>query len=199
MANTSFSGPIRSVSGYIVTDDVHSTTNDQTIINSSGDIVDNSSNVVIDVSTGAVAVTSADGLTVNSVIVPQSITASHHAQAAGALVDQTFWICPAADNYQITGIDFVHAVAETTAANLRVQVTKDNGTEAPGAGNNLLTNNTNAGFDVKATANTIQNGTLTATTADLQLTADDRLSVDYEAGATEGVGVTITVTLKRIA
>lgn len=145
---------------------------------------------------GALAVATADNLTVGGVIVPQTILVQHHAQAAAEMVDQVF-AGPFLDDYTVVGIEFVHAVAETTAANLRVQVTKDNGTEAPGAGNNLLTNNTNAGFDCKATANTVQNGTLTATGADLQLTAGDRLSVDYEAAATELVGVNISVQLQR--
>lgn len=118
-----------------------------------------------------------------------------HGQAAAEMVDQSFWI--ANDSYTVTAIRFIHAVAETTAANLRVQVTKDSGTEAPGAGDNLLTNNSSAGFNCKGTANTIVAGTLTATAADLALVAGDRLSVDFEAAATELVGVTITVSLKR--
>jgi hypothetical protein len=123
-------------------------------------------------------------------------TVSMHAQAATAMVDQSFFLADRA--YQVVGINFVHAVAETTAATLLCQVTKDTGTNAPGAGTDLLTNNTNTGFDCKATANTVQNGTLTATAASLVLAAGDRLSVDFSAAATELVGVTITVILKRV-
>jgi len=102
------------------------------------------------------------------------------------------------DSYQVVAVRFVHATAESTAASLYVQVTKDTSTNAPGAGTDLLTNNSNSGFDAKATANTVQTGTLTSTTASLQLSAGDRLSVDFSAAATELAGVTITVTLKRI-
>lgn len=142
------------------------------------------------------SVSSADAATVGGVIVPQELEVSFHAQAATAMVDQSFFVATQA--YQVTKVRFVHAVAESTAATLLVQVTKDTSTNAPGAGTDLLTNNTNTGFDCKATANTVQTGTLTATASSLQLAAGDRLSVDFTAAATELVGVTITVTLKRI-
>lgn len=142
------------------------------------------------------AVTTADKLTVGGLIVPQEIEVSVRVGAAALMVDHSFFIATQA--YQVTKVKFVHAVAESTASTLLVQVVKDTGTDAPGAGTDLLTNNTNAGFDCKATANTVQSGTLTATAASLQLAAGDRLSLDFSAGATELVGVTITVTLKRI-
>ena len=124
------------------------------------------------------------------------IEVSFHGQAAAEMVDQSFFI--ANRTYQVVAVKYVHAVAESTATTLKVQVVKDHGTDAPGAGDNLLTNNSNAGFDCKATANTVQSGTLTSTTANLQLAAGDRLSVDFTDSATELVGATITVTLKKI-
>lgn len=149
------------------------------------------------VSTGqSLVVTTADKLTVGGVIVPQAIEVTHHAQDATAMVDQSFFVANRA--YQVIAVREVHAVAEATAVTLLVQVTKDTTTDAPGAGTNLLTNTTNAGFDCKATANTVQVGTLTATGAALQLAVGDRLSVDYTAAATELVGVTISCTLKPI-
>ncbi len=173
----------------------NSATGNAVVLSAQGD--DTNISVNIDPKgTGVVDIGAADDLTVGGVIVPQELEVSFHGQAATAMVDQSFFLATQA--YQVTKISFVHAVAETSAANLRVQVTKDTSTNAPGAGNNLLTNNSNNGFDGKATANTVQTGTLTATTADLQLAAGDRLSVDFEASATELVGVTITVSLKRI-
>jgi hypothetical protein len=145
---------------------------------------------------GVLDVTTADKLKVGAVIVPQVLEVSAHVGAAALMIDQTFFVATRA--YQVTAVSFVHAVAETTAATLRVQVTKDTSTNAPGAGTDLLTNNTSAGFDCKATANTVQAGTLSATATDLQLAAGDRLSLDFTAGATELVGVTVTVSLKRI-
>lgn len=147
-------------------------------------------------SSKTLAVTTADSLTVGGVIVPQEMEVTGHAQAATDMVDRTFFVATQA--YQVTKVRFVHAVAESTAATLYAQVVKDTSTNAPGAGTDLLTNNTNNGFDCKATANTVQTGTLTATAASLQLAAGDRLSIDFSAAATELVGVTVTVTLKRI-
>lgn len=136
------------------------------------------------------------GVSSVTVIVPEEIEVVMHAQSAAAMVSQSFFVANQA--YQVTKVRWVHAVAETTAVSLDVQLTKDTGTEAPGAGDLLLTNNSNAGFDSLATANTVQTGTLTATTADLQLAAGDRLSAKFEAAATELVGATMAVSLKRI-
>jgi hypothetical protein len=151
----------------------------------------------ITVPTGkTVTIADGDALLVGGVIVPTVIPVTFHGQAATAMVDQTFFVANAA--YQVVGASFVAAVAEASAASLKIQITKDTSTNAPGAGTDLLTNNTNTGFDGKATANTVQTGTLTATAASLQLAAGDRLSVDFEDAATELVGVSITVYLKRI-
>ena len=146
--------------------------------------------------TGTLTVGTADTLTVGGVIVPQALEVSFHAQAAALMVDQSFFLATQA--YQVTAVSEVHAVAETTAASLLIQVTKETTTGAPGAGTDLLTNNSSTGFNGKSTANTVQVGTLNATVSALQLAAGDRLSVDFSAGATELVGVTITVSLKRI-
>lgn len=112
------------------------------------------------------------------------------------MIDQNLFIADQA--YQLTAVKCTFATAEATAANLRLQVTKDTSTNAPGAGTNLLTNNSDNGFDCKATANTVQTGTLTATEASLQLAAGDRIALDFEAAATELAGLTVSLTLKRI-
>lgn len=112
------------------------------------------------------------------------------------MIDQNLFIADQA--YQLTAVKCTFATAEATAANLRLQVTKDTSTNAPGAGTNLLTNNSDNGFDCKATANTVQTGTLTSTVASLQLAAGDRIALDFEAAATELAGLTVSLTLKRI-
>ena len=98
--------------------------------------------------------------------------------------------------YQVIAVSEVHSVAAGGTSTL--QLTKDTGTTAPGAGTDLLTNNTNAGFNLNATANTVQNGTLTATTASLQLAAGDRLSLDFGHAIQSSATVVVTVSLKRI-
>jgi hypothetical protein len=120
----------------------------------------------------------------------------HNCLLNTACVDQSFYIA----NFpcQVTGVTYVHATAGNDAGAVNVQLTKDTGTNAPGAGTDLLTNNTNAGFNCKATANTVQSGALTATAADLQLAVGDRLSLDFAGTVTTLAGVSVTVSLRRI-
>jgi hypothetical protein len=151
--------------------------------------------------TGTSAVSSADGETIGGIITPQHLEVVWHGQFAASpatFIDQSFFIANRA--YQVTNVTYVQSTAETTANPCNVQVVKDTGTDAPGAGTDLLTNNANAGFDARATANTVQTGTLTGTVASLQLASGNRLSVDWACTGTitQTAGVTITVTLKRI-
>lgn len=125
-----------------------------------------------------------------------SFSVSHFQAGAGSLADQAFFI--ANKPCRVLAIREVHSAAESSAGTLSVQVTKDSGTDAPGAGDDLLTNNSNAGFDLKATANTVQVGTLTGTEATLELGVGDRLSVDATAAGTEIAGMLITVELALI-
>jgi hypothetical protein len=146
--------------------------------------------------TGTVVVSAADAITENGVIVPQALEVSFHAQTAAACVNQSFFI--ANTTYQVTAVRFVASTAEATAGSLYALLEKDTSTTAPGSGTGLQTDNTNLGFNCKSTANTVQVGTLTGTTANLQLAAGDRLAIKFSASATELAGVTITVQLKRI-
>lgn len=108
-----------------------------------------------------------------------------------AATDQAFFVAPHA--CRVVAITEVHSVAAGGAS--VIQVTKDTGTNAPGAGTDLLTNNTNGGFDLNATANTPQTGALTATAGALDLAAGDRLSVDFAQAIQSSAGVLITVAL----
>jgi hypothetical protein len=99
--------------------------------------------------------------------------------------------------YVVSGISFVHKTAETTAGSLNVQVTKDTSTNAPGAGTDMLTNNANAGFNGKASADIVQVGTLAAAAATLALARGDRLGVDFSAAPTEHANVVISVAISN--
>lgn len=128
---------------------------------------------------------------VNGVAGLFSLTA--HDAGAGSKATRTIFIADRA--YRVKAARQVHSAAESSAGSLDIQITKDTGTAAPGAGTALLTNNSNAGFDGRAAANTVQVGTLTATAADLLLAAGDRLAVKYEAAGTELANVAISVLL----
>lgn len=138
------------------------------------------------------AISTADGLTVNGKIVPTQFTVQF--RQASSPADECFFI--AARACKVVRIDEVHATAGNDASAVNLQITKDTGTNAPGAGTDLLTNNTNAGFNMKGTANTVQNGTLVASAASLTLAAGDRLSADYAGTLTSLAGVVVTVTLE---
>jgi hypothetical protein len=110
--------------------------------------------------------------------------------------DEAFFIAPVA--CKVVRIDEIHATAGSDGSAVNLQIVKDTGTNAPGAGTDLLTNNTNAGFDMKGTANTVQNGTLVATAGVTTLAAGNRLSADYAGTLTALAGVCVTVTLELV-
>lgn len=98
--------------------------------------------------------------------------------------------------YDVRKIDQVHSVAAGGASKL--QVTKDVDTDAPGAGTDMLSNNTNTGFDLNATANTVQAGTLKTTAGLRKLNAGDRLSIDFADAIQSTAGLKLAVRLKPL-
>jgi hypothetical protein len=138
--------------------------------------------------------TSLAGIVVTIVLTPglSGDNAVFNILANGSLADQCFYT--ATKNMKISSIYYVHSAAGTDASAVNVQVTKDTSTDAPGAGTNLLTNNTNAGFDCKGTINVVQTGALSATAANLRLAPGDRLSVDFAGTLTALAGVVVVVT-----
>lgn len=119
---------------------------------------------------------------------------SYFVTGTPAATDQVFFVAPRA--FRVVSISEVHAVAAGGAS--VIQVVKDTTTAAPGTGTDLLTNNTNTGFDLNATANTVQVGTLVATAGVTSLAAGDRLSVDYANTIQSTSGVVITACLTPI-
>lgn len=117
-------------------------------------------------------------------------------QANGSLADQSFYV--ATKNTEVTAAYYVHSTAGTNGSAVNLQLTKNTGTNAPSAGTNLLTDNTNAGFDCKGTINVVQTGTLTATAASLQLAPGDRLSADFAGTLTALAGVVMIVVLSSV-
>jgi len=117
-------------------------------------------------------------------------------EAAGtaSATDRTLLIATAP--VYVEAISEVHAVAAGGAS--VVQVTKDTSTDAPGAGTDMLSNNTNTGFDLSATANTVQAGTLKTTAGLRKLNTGDRLSLDFANAIQSTAGLAITVRLRRL-
>jgi hypothetical protein len=115
------------------------------------------------------------------------VCASYYFTGTPAATDQVFFV--ATRPYIVVSVSEVHAVAAGGASVL--QVTKDTSTNAPGAGTDLLTNNTNTGFDLNGTANTPQVGTLVVA-ATRTLAVGDRLAVDYANAIQSSAGVVVT-------
>lgn len=98
--------------------------------------------------------------------------------------------------YYVEALTEVHSVAAGGASAL--QVTKDVTTDAPGAGTDMLSDNTNSGFDLAATANTVQTGTLKTTAGLRKLNAGDRLSIDFAQAIQSTAGLKIGVRLRPL-
>lgn len=96
-------------------------------------------------------------------------------------------------DYEVIDVSGVWGTAATTK---NATITRDTATTAPGGGTSLLTDNTNSGLDLSASAATPVWGTLAAKRL-LWMTAGDRLSLKY-AGATIGslAGLCVTVSLR---
>jgi len=93
----------------------------------------------------------------------------------------------------ILSISEVHTTAGSSGSAVTLQVERLTGTQAPGAGTTLLT----AGFNLRATANTVQTGTL-INTSQRQLQKGDRLGLVLTGTPTAVANLLITVVLNTI-
>lgn len=91
-------------------------------------------------------------------------------------------------------VTFASVVFSTTSTSGTVTVTKDTGTQAPGAGTALLT----APMSLSGTANTVVNGTLIATLSTLTLAAGNRLALTFAGTLTGLAGANVSVGLLPI-
>lgn len=96
-------------------------------------------------------------------------------------------------DYYVQDVSGVWSVAGGTGA--RVTVTVDNGTTAAGGGTSVLTDNTNAGFDLTATANTVVVGTKSVSARNLLLPAGSRLSAKFAGTTSPVAGLVLAVSL----
>lgn len=111
--------------------------------------------------------------------------------ALAANTDQVFFIATRA--MRLISVSEVHATAAGGTSTL--QVTKDTGTNAPGAGTALLS----TAFNLNATANTVQNGALVTTAGVINFAAGNRLSVKYANAVQSTAGVAVSVCLAPLS
>lgn len=89
--------------------------------------------------------------------------------------------------YTVTSVDFVPDVAQ--GATLTATVVKASGTAAPAAGTTPIT--AAAALNLNGTANTVQNATLTTTSADLVLASGNRIGVVLSGALSTGAGLLV--------
>lgn len=137
----------------------------------------------------SVAITLADTLTVNSIIVPQTKTLSFPLNALNIAVSSSLFVADEA--YQLTAVKASWGVASVS---MSFNIEKLTGTTAPGSGTTLL----QSVIDTSGIANTVNTGTLSSTVSDLQFAVGDRLGIKIAGTITSLVGMVVTFTLKRI-
>lgn len=115
------------------------------------------------------------------------VFATYYFTGTPAATDQVFFVATRA--MRVVGISAVWSVAAGGASTL--QVTKDTGTDAPGAGTDLLA----TAFDLNTTANTTNTGSLVASSSTLTLAAGNRLAVDFANAIQSSAGVVVTVAM----
>lgn len=129
------------------------------------------------------------GVVVTLTFAPAGVSGwtTYNMQANGDLVDQTFFL--ANQDLLVTGISEVHSTLGTNGSAVSLDVKVCTGTQAAASGTTLLS----ATFDLKAAINTVQTGSLTATTANLRIAPGSRLAVDFTGTLTAVAGVIVVV------
>lgn len=119
-------------------------------------------------------------------------TITYTKPGAGSLRTTAVFTAPAA--CKVLAISAVHGTAETTAATLTATVKKSTGTQTVAAGTALHTGTIN----LKGTANTVQNLTLSTTEATINLAAGNRIGVEFSAAGTEIADVNVTILISYV-
>lgn len=137
------------------------------------------------------AITTADLLTVGGVIVPQFGYIAARVGPHASVTEYDLFVAPRA--LQVTRIDVVPSTLQGGA--LTATIVKAVGTDTPVKTTTPM--HTADAINLNTGAYTVQNITLTVTTADLQLAAGNRISIDYSAALTAGHAA-VTISYKFI-
>lgn len=124
--------------------------------------------------------------------IPEDILVNVTFAAAADVVDSNVFV--ATGPVEVVGVSEVHAVAGNDAGAVTLDVKKCDGTEAPASGLTVLSST----IDLKGTANTVVNRTLTSTLADRKLVSGERLAIDVTGTPTAVAGGVVTIRLKKL-
>ena len=140
-------------------------------------------------STKALTVTTADKLTVGSVIVPQykyiEVPLDNHTT--------TKYVMFAGENWQVVSVNEIHRVA-TSIIGATVRLVKAPSGRVPAASTNVTT----ADFTMSATADTIVTKAVSTVTGVSLVNATDRLAVVPSAALADCQGGLMEIVLKRV-
>lgn len=127
----------------------------------------------------------------NELVFPVTITLQGSAAATADNYD-VFFI--ADRDYLVVSISEIHSTVGSDGSDVTCQVQKLTGTEAVASGSDILS----TAFDLKGTANTVQEGILVLTSNTLVLNKGDRLALDDSGTLTAVTDVIVTVQLRII-
>ena len=114
--------------------------------------------------------------------------------AATAANYGNIFICASNDSWEVVSITEVHGTAGSDGSAVTLSVEKCASAVAPGSGVDLLS----TAFNLKATADTPQYGSLTATKRDLLLTKGDRLILKDTGTLADVADVNVSIILRRL-
>ena len=109
-------------------------------------------------------------------------------------IDQSVFVCPEDTTLVFLGASEVHTTAGNDAGAVTLQLRRQQGTEAPASGDALL----NTTFNMKGTAQTVQNGDIVASLATRTFYPGSRLGLDFTGDVATLAGVTVTAYFYRI-
>lgn len=153
----------------------------------------NGNNVSYDPATGIMSFDQTDAVKVASVPLPQRVMINSKFNANS--VDEWTFIADRA--YTVVSIKEIHAVAGNDASAVTLDVRKITDASAPGAAaGSTVKELLSSALSLKSTANTVVTGTLSATVADLNLAAGDKIGLNFIGTLTTLAGAMITIELK---
>lgn len=125
--------------------------------------------------------------------IPHDIVVNFNYDILANATDQWAFIADA--DYEVTRIVVIPTIAGTDGGAVTADVMKASGTTAVASGATVLS--AVDSFNLKATINTLQIGTLVAAEASRRLTTNDRLGINFAGTMTAATGL-IQISLKRI-
>ncbi len=136
-----------------------------------------------------------DAVKAAGIIIPQRVIINYNFNASS--VDS--WVFIADRAYTVVSIKEIHSVAGDDGGAVTMDVRKVTDGSAPGAAAGATVKEfLSAAFDLKSSANATVTGSLTATAADLNLAAGNKIGINFVGTLATLAGAVVTIELKAI-